>query len=212
MLSFKQIKAFGYGQVDAQVLLGPTSPITSQGVEPALFAALRASSCAMEIPQRTHLKGSFQMSAHCLPVSTLAFHLHGGFNEMPNGCLRNKVLPSGSAWKEKVTLCMERKGRDSQGGDIPTEHIRGAGEGGGEGDSFRVSLEFSFQLCLSAGSVTLGKSLHLCKSCLGLFCCTMGPQYLPARVWGLTERLHGASCLAGNWSLAGNYSMESLES
>lgn len=182
MLSFKQIKALGDGQVDAQVLLGPTSPIPSQGVEPALFAALRASSCAMEIPQRTHLKGSFQMSAHCLPVSTLAFHLHCGFNEMPNGCLRNKALPSGTQHCLSVALCVERKGRDSQGGDIPTKYIRGAGQCGGEGDSFRVSLEFSFQLCLSAGSVTLGKSLHLCKSCLGLFTCKMGPQYLPARV------------------------------
>ena len=128
----------------------------------------------------------------CLPVSTLAFHLHCRFNEMPNGCLGNKVLPSGTRHCLSVALCMERKGRDNQGGDIATEHIRGAGRGGG--DSFRVSWpEFSFQLCLSAGSVTLGESLHLCKSCLGLFTCKMRPQYLPARVWGLTEGLHGAS-------------------
>lgn len=169
--------------MDAQLLLGPASPITSQGVEPALFAALRASSCAMETPQRPRLKRSFQMSAHCLPVSTLAFHLHCRFNEMPNGCLRNKVLPSGTRHCLLVALCMERKGRDNQGGDIATEHIRGVGRGGG--DSFRVSgpyPEFSFQLCLSAGSVTLGESLHLCKSCLGLFTCKMRPQYLPARV------------------------------
>ena len=70
-----------------------------------------------------------------------------------NGCLRNKVLPSGTRHCLSVALCMERKGRDNQGGDIATEHIRGVGRGGG--DSFRVSgpyPEFSFQLCLSAGS------------------------------------------------------------
>ena len=167
----------------AQLLLGPVSPITSQGVEPALFAALRASSCAMEIPQRPHLKGSFQMSAHCLLVSTLAFHLHCRFSEMPNGCLRSKALPSGTRHCHSVTLCVERKGRVNQGGDVWAEHIRGAGRGGGGGGSFRVSWpEFSFQLCLSAGSVTLGKSLHLCKSCLGLFICKLRPQYLLARV------------------------------
>lgn len=72
---FKQNEAFGDGLVAPQVLPGPASPVTSQGVEPALFAVFGASSCAVEIPQRPRLNGPFQTSAHCRPVSTLAFHL-----------------------------------------------------------------------------------------------------------------------------------------
>lgn len=68
------MKAFGEGQVASQALLGPVSPITSQGAD-FIYSYLQLFEpvpVLFEIFSQTCLLGPCQMSAHYLPHAVRA--------------------------------------------------------------------------------------------------------------------------------------------
>lgn len=121
-LFFKQIKAFGDGQVAYQVLPGPVRPITNQGVEPTFFfTALRASSCALEIPPKTCLYGPCQMSTHCLP------HQNSSLLPAVWALMRfPRAISLGTRYSHLVTVRRRARGReDTRGQTRGAEQSRG---------------------------------------------------------------------------------------
>lgn len=110
MLFFKQIKAFGDGQVAHQVFPGLVSPITNQGVEPTLFTALRACSCAVEIPQRPVCTGLVRCQHTACESARYPSTCSMGFTEMPQSHPTwNLTLPFGDcAGRKQAERTRER--------------------------------------------------------------------------------------------------------
>lgn len=120
-----------------QALPGSVSPITSQGVEPTLFTALRARTCAVEIPPKTCLHPPYQMSTHCLP------HQHLSLPPTVWALMRRpSAFSPGTRHSHLVTVFREEKGRENGGERIGAD--RAEGQGKAEVTALRSGwLEFS---------------------------------------------------------------------